>query len=158
MEPVADWLGDADKIADLGCRLRESGVPIERLALYRRTLHPELLGRATLWAPGRPVEIFDRQHGLDLSPGFAKSPLDLAMTEGAEQVLTRQQIIRRGWRWAEPLLEGALAELRLRPLSSMAVLAVATSREGGLLSRDLSLLCRLAEGFAGKSSRSRHLR
>ena len=135
---------DADKIADLGRRLRQAGVPADRLAIYRRTLHPEILGRATAWAPDRPVEIFDREHGLDLSTGFAGSPLDRTMTEEEGCALTRRDLARGGWQWAEAVRDEDLSELRLMPLSHAAALAVATHCKEGFSEADLALLDRFA--------------
>lgn len=145
MERIADWRGDADCVADLGHRLRDGGLPADRLALFRRTLHPEILGRATAWAPGRPVEIFDRDHGIDLSIQFAGSPLDLAMTRGLPLRLQPAEFERSFWRWADPFRGLGLAELVIHPLRSGATLAVGTCRPGGFAPAEMTLLVRLAE-------------
>lgn len=63
-------LDDAGLIASLGRRLRAIDLPIDRLTLHLRTLHPEIFGRSIAWAPGEPVEIHDREHGIELSPSF----------------------------------------------------------------------------------------
>lgn len=144
MRPVADWLGDADRIAELGCRLRDASVPADRLALFRRTLHPEILCRVTAWAPERPVEIFDRAHGLDLSTRFATSPLDLAMRDGQTWRLEREEFERSPWRWADPLRGLSLSELLIKPLNPNAALVIGTRRAGGLATEERSLFDRLA--------------
>jgi adenylate cyclase len=153
MDRVTDWLGDADKLVELGRQLRLAGVPADRLALYRRTLHPEILGRATAWAPDRPVEIFDRQHGLDLSAGFSGSPLDRTMTEETGCALTRRDLMGGGWRWAEVVQDEELSELRLVPLSRAAALAVGTCSKAGFSESDLALLDRLAAALKKGSGR-----
>jgi adenylate cyclase len=152
MERVADWLGDADKIAELGQKLRQAGVPADRLALYRRTLHPEILGRATAWAPGQPVEIFDRQHGLDLSAGFSGSPLDRTMSEETGCTLSRRDLVCGGWRWAE-IIQEEVAELRLVPLSRAAALAVGTRCTAGFSEAEAALLDRFATELKKGSGR-----
>lgn len=155
MDCSADWRGDADRLAELGRRLLEGRFPVDRLALYRRSLHPEILGRATLWAPERPVEIFDRSHGLDLSAGFAGSPLDLAMAEGVSQRLQSAGFEHSGWQWAGPFSGLGIAELVIRPWRGNAALAAGTRRPSGFIQSEMELLDRLAgarRSFAGKAT------
>jgi adenylate cyclase len=68
-------LDDAGLIAGVGRRLRSAGLPIDRLVLHLRTLHPELFARTMSWAPEEPVEIRDREHGIEVSEIFRESPL-----------------------------------------------------------------------------------
>jgi adenylate cyclase len=87
---VIEWLAgndcheldDAGLIAALGQRLRLIGLPIDRLTLHLRTLHPEILGRTLAWAPNEPVEVRDRAHGIFSVPAFANSPLREVMETG----------------------------------------------------------------------------
>lgn len=84
---VVEWLtgdechgvDDAGLVAGLGRRLQAAGLPIDRLTLHLRTLHPEILGRSIAWSPGEPVEIHDREYGMDVSAAFAGSPLRTVM-------------------------------------------------------------------------------
>ena len=72
MSEIIDWLvgdechelDDAEVTAELGRRLRATGLPLDHLGLYFRTLHPEIRGRTIAWAPDEPVQIHDRQHGV----------------------------------------------------------------------------------------------
>ncbi|MFB9268108.1 hypothetical protein ACFFWD_34125 [Bradyrhizobium erythrophlei] len=66
---------DANLIVGLGRRLRSAGLPVDRLTLHLRTLHPEILGRTVAWSPQEPVQIMDRENGLDLSTDFVGSPV-----------------------------------------------------------------------------------
>ncbi len=76
---VLEWLAgdechsidEAGLVAGLGLRLRQIGLPIDRLTLHLMTLHPEILGRTVAWAPSEPVEIHDRDHGIKVE--FASS-------------------------------------------------------------------------------------
>ena len=151
MHEPADWLGDADRVADLGRRL--AGLGIGRLALYRRTLHPGVLARATAWSPGQPVEIFDREHGLDLSLGFAGSPLDLVMSGGAALSLDAREIERTAWSWADPFRRRGLRALLLVPAGADAALAVAGAGERGFGVGDLGVIDALARGLAKRGNR-----
>ena len=93
---IVEWLtgdefhevDDAGLIAGLGRRLRYAGLPLDRLTLYLRTLHPEILGRAVAWAPNEPVEVHDREHGIELSAAFTDSPLRRVM-ETREPLMVR---------------------------------------------------------------------
>lgn len=155
MDPSADWLGDADRVACLGRRLAGSGVPVARLALYRRTLHPGVLARATAWAPDGPVEIFDREHGLELSAGFVGSPLDSAIAGGGCVTLTAAELGGTDGRWSRPLLGFSLEIILLMPLRRNAALAVGTRRQTGFAEADLVLIAKLSGMLAKSAKRSR---
>lgn len=68
-------LDDAGLIASLGCRLRAAGLAVDRMVLRLRTLHPELFARTIAWAPDEPVEIRDREHGIEVSEALRGNPL-----------------------------------------------------------------------------------
>ncbi len=152
MDP-ADWLGDADRVADLGRRLAGAGVPADRLALYRRTLHPEILCRVTAWSPERPIEIFDREHGLDLSRGFPGSPLDRAITLGEPGRLSGDDVERSAGRWADPLRSLGLYILLLVPVRPTIALAVGSRCRNGFSDGDKKTLDRFVISLA-KSAKS----
>ncbi len=151
----ADWLGDADRIAELGRRLVGAGVPADRLALYRRTLHPGVLGRATAWSAERPVEIYDREHGLDLSLGFAGSPLDRAIAEGTGGILTGAEIDGSAGAWTNALRSLGLCFVRLVPLPRGAALAIGTRCKAGFSDGDEKLIRRVAATLAKGANRQK---
>ncbi|HEY4164884.1 MAG TPA: adenylate/guanylate cyclase domain-containing protein [Dongiaceae bacterium] len=68
-------LDDAGLVAGLGRHLKAANLPLDRLTLHLRTLHPEILGRTIAWAPNEPIEIRDRAHGIAVMPTFVDSPL-----------------------------------------------------------------------------------
>jgi adenylate cyclase len=90
-------LDDAGLIAALGQRLRLIGLPIDRLTLHLRTLHPEILGRTLAWAPNEPVEIHDRTHGIFSVPAFANSPLRQAMETGEALLVRLDGAVKPSW-------------------------------------------------------------
>jgi adenylate cyclase len=93
---IIEWLsGDvchdcstAELIEGLGERLRSAGLPLDRLVLHLRTLHPEILGRTLAWSPGEAVEVHDRPHGIELTVAFSNSPV-WRVIETKEPVLVR---------------------------------------------------------------------
>jgi adenylate cyclase len=104
---IIEWLGgdechdldDAGLIAALARRLVAAGLPLDRLTLHLRTLHPEILGRQLAWAPDEPVEVYDREHGIEHSAAYVGSAL--------QKVMERRE-------WAELRLPPANGEPRSR--------------------------------------------
>ena len=65
LHPVVDWLVHGARNAPLShevltelCeRLVAIGLPLWRVMVFVRTLHPVLMGRSFIWRPDRPVEV-----------------------------------------------------------------------------------------------------
>ncbi|HTP83476.1 MAG TPA: adenylate/guanylate cyclase domain-containing protein [Alphaproteobacteria bacterium] len=72
-------LDDAGFMGATGRRLRKAGLPVDRLTLHLRTLHPEFRGRTVVWSPGAPVQVADREHDVGQSDVFARSPMRQVM-------------------------------------------------------------------------------
>jgi adenylate cyclase len=68
-------LNDADVISGLGRRLQSLGLPIDRLGLHLRTLHPQILARSIIWSPDEPVQIINREAIAGPLPGNLNNPL-----------------------------------------------------------------------------------
>jgi adenylate cyclase len=140
-------LDDAGLIAGLGRRLWMAGVPIDRLTLHLRTLHPEILGRALAWAPDEPVEIHDREHGIELSAAFVGSPLRRVM-ETREPLTVRLDDPNDPARTRIDVFRGrSLVELVIVPLCNADGLVSAatfgTARPGGFAAAERAALDRL---------------
>src|ERR1700746_3951186 len=69
---VADWLIDGarsapqpDQVLAQTCeRLVACGIPLWRVAVFVRTLHPNVMGRRLVWRPGVDVEITEAPYEL----------------------------------------------------------------------------------------------
>jgi adenylate cyclase len=72
---VCHDLDDADMISGLGRRLRLLGLPINRLGLHLRTLHPQILARSIMWSPDEPVQIIDGESIAGPLPDGLNNPL-----------------------------------------------------------------------------------
>ncbi|UFX04728.1 adenylate/guanylate cyclase domain-containing protein (plasmid) [Sinorhizobium medicae WSM1115] len=121
---LIEWLaGDDCHRADdgglaegLGQRLRAHGLPLDRLTLHLRTLHPEIFGRSVAWAPSEPVEVREREHGFDRTAGFAGNPIRNAMETG-EPVMVRIGASNRPlWVDSDLFRDRGLVEFYIMPL------------------------------------------
>ncbi|WP_426435647.1 adenylate/guanylate cyclase domain-containing protein [Bradyrhizobium genosp. P] len=65
-------------------RLARAGLPLWRVGVFVRTLHPEIFGRHFLWKPGAEVEVGTVDHNIQDSPEFAASPLSIVFKQGLE--------------------------------------------------------------------------
>jgi adenylate cyclase len=92
LQKLSDWLIDgarsaaspAHMMAETCERLVQAGLPLWRVGVFVRTLHPEIFGRNFIWRPGAEVEIGTVDFGILDSPGFHTSPLRIVFTEGIE--------------------------------------------------------------------------
>jgi adenylate cyclase len=77
------WLTDGarsavrsqDVLAELCARLIDCGLPLWRVAVFVRTLHPVLLGRSFVWRPDREVEVSEAPFQLADDATFLLSPV-----------------------------------------------------------------------------------
>lgn len=122
---IVDWIGgdecrgldDADLVAGLGHRLQAGGLPVDRLVLHLRSLHPEVLRRVIVWAMGRPVEVYDRDHGIEFSAEFADSPVRRVMEVGRPLMVRPGRVVGPGWAWPAVFRDHGLGELFILPLN-----------------------------------------
>jgi adenylate cyclase len=141
-------LDDAGLIAGLGRRLRAAGLPIDRLTLHLRTLHPEILGRTVAWSPGEAVEIHDREHGIEASAVFAGSPLRRVMETREPLTVRLNEPGGPAWTQLDVFAGRALVELVIVPLCNadgpVSAAAFGTTRPGGFAPAEHALLQRIA--------------
>jgi adenylate cyclase len=82
VQPVVDWLVDGARtvrqspelLAELCQRLLAAGLPLHRVAVFARTLHPNVMGRRFLWRPGEGVEVTEAPHAMLESDTYRASP------------------------------------------------------------------------------------
>ncbi|KJC46662.1 adenylate cyclase [Bradyrhizobium sp. LTSP885] len=65
-------------------RLVRAGLPLWRVGVFVRTLHPEIYGRNFLWKPGAEVELGTVDHDIQNAPEFIASPLSTVFKQGLE--------------------------------------------------------------------------
>ena len=91
IEALFDWLLDgapgattAPEIAErLGNDLLSAGIPLARMAVFVTTLHPNVLGRAFFWEPGKPIFV---KGDVFASYGRVRAVMKIANDAGFETV------------------------------------------------------------------------
>jgi len=82
-EAVADWLIDGARSAaeshtvleEMCERLVECGIPLWRVSVFVRTLHPQIMGRRFTWRAGVGIEVRESPHEMLQSADFRESPV-----------------------------------------------------------------------------------
>jgi adenylate cyclase len=83
LQAAIAWLSDGarsaarsqDVLEQLCVRLTEAGLPLWRVAVFVRTLHPILMGRSFVWRPDREVVVSEAPFQLLDDDTFLKSPV-----------------------------------------------------------------------------------
>jgi adenylate cyclase len=87
---IVDWLADGARsaqraeivLADLCDQLVRVGIPLWRVAVFVRTLHPEIMGRRFIWQPDAAVTINEGLFDLLETERFQNSPFVAVMKSG----------------------------------------------------------------------------
>ena len=93
---VVNWLVDgarstprADDVLKKLCDdLAACGIPLWRVAVFVRTLHPDIFGRSFVWRPGADVVVSQAPHTITTRDDYLKSPV-LAVYETGKPVRHR---------------------------------------------------------------------
>src|SRR5262245_44204515 len=102
MRSTVDWLVDGARstmqahqmVAELCNRLVGCGIPLWRVAVFVRTLHPHIMGRRFIWRPGAEVEVRDAPFDLLETAEFRGSTLLGCPSGGALQTPIAPSILR----------------------------------------------------------------
>jgi adenylate cyclase len=92
LQKVADWLIDGARsatsptrlMAETCERLVAADLPLWRVAVFVRTLHPDIFGRGFFWRPGAEVVINPLGYETQDSPEYKNSPLAILYDGGRE--------------------------------------------------------------------------
>jgi adenylate cyclase len=92
LQKITDWLIDGarsaasptDMMAETCERLVQAGLPLWRVGVFVRTLHPDIYGRNFIWRPGAEVEVGTVDFDILKAPEFNVSALKIAFTQGIE--------------------------------------------------------------------------
>lgn len=147
-DPDAEWIvtegrrqtGLSEVLAGLCRHLVETGVPLARVMLSQRTLHPLVAARGIFWRQGNAgcTEQIDRGHDVLQDEVYLRSPLRLAYEQGRS---VRRRLVGPGAELDFPVLE----ELRAEGMTDYLTLPMPfTNRIGGVL----TLATTRPEGFS----------
>ena len=92
LQKLVDWLIEGarsaanppDMMAETCERLVEAGLPLYRVGVFVRTLHPEILGRNFVWRPGAKVEVREVDFQILEAAEYQQSPLMIVFQQGIE--------------------------------------------------------------------------
>jgi adenylate cyclase len=92
LQKITDWLIDGARsapspsrmMADACERVVRAGLPLWRVGVFVRTLHPDTFGRNFIWRPGAEVVVGTVDFDIRNSPEFRSSPLAIVFLEGRE--------------------------------------------------------------------------
>ena len=130
-----------------------AGLPIYRVGVFVRTLHPNLLGRAFIWQADKgAVEMTEAAHDLLESEAFLKSPIRVVFTEHVE---VRRRLADAACPMDFPILEelrrDGTTDFLAAPLrfvnGEVHAASFATRRGGGFRDDELAALRRLLPPF-----------
>jgi adenylate cyclase len=92
LQKLTEWLVDGARsapspprmMAETCERLVAAGLPLWRVGIFVRTLHPDIIGRNFVWKPGEEVVVGTANYDMLDSPEFLNSPLAIVFREGRE--------------------------------------------------------------------------
>jgi adenylate cyclase len=92
LQKLTDWLIDGGRsaaspasfMAETCERMVAAGLPLWRVGVFVRTLHPDIYGRNFIWKPGAEVEVGTVDFKILESPDFHTSPLIIVFQQGLE--------------------------------------------------------------------------
>jgi len=158
---VVDWLIEGarpsrlprDVLLDTCRRTVAAGLPLSRVGVFVRTLHPNLLGRAFIWQADKgAVEMTEAGHDLLESEAFLKSPIRVVFNEHVE---VRRRLADAACPIDFPILEDlrrdGTTDFIAAPLrfvnGEVHAASFATRRPGGFRDEELAALRRLLAPF-----------
>ncbi|MGJ4901095.1 adenylate/guanylate cyclase domain-containing protein [Bradyrhizobium sp. HKCCYLRH2060] len=92
LRDIKDWLVDGARSAATPSQMMSEccerlvglGIPLWRVGVFVRTLHPDIAGRSFIWRQGAEVEMGTVDFGFESTPAYTDSPLALVFEHGRE--------------------------------------------------------------------------
>ena len=92
LRKISDWIIDGARsaatpsqmMAECSERLVQAGLPLWRVGVFVRTLHPEIIGWSFIWKPGEEVHVGTVDFNFRATPEFTFSPLAVVFRDGVE--------------------------------------------------------------------------
>jgi len=168
LQDAVEWLIDGARdarlpqevMAGLGARLLAVGLPLHRVALFVRTLHPNVMGRRFLWRPCAAVEISEGSYDFLTTDSYRRNPVQPVMETGRT---IRRRLedpdCPRDFLILDELRAEGITDYLIQPLEfsdgQTHAISWTTTRPGGFSAADLAALeairrplARLTESYA----------
>src|SRR6202035_2993542 len=92
LQKLTEWLVDGARsapsppqmMAETCERLVAAGLPLARVGIFVRTLHPDIVGRNFVWRAGSEVVVGSANYEMLDSEEYRTSPLAIVFAEGCE--------------------------------------------------------------------------
>ncbi len=157
---LADWLlhegrfltDNAELLGEVCERLVAAGLPLDRVSLHLRALHPRYRGVSRVWRPDQPIAELFLDHGVEKTATYLESPVRAVM-EGHRRLdwrLDTRQALPFGL--LEELRDDGYVHYVIAPLvyasGPVNAFSWATRRPGGFTDGELALLDALLPHYA----------
>jgi adenylate cyclase len=157
---LAAWLVDEGRFlpdnaalfGELCERLAAAGLPLDRVSLHLRALHPRYRGVSRIWRPGVPLDERFFDHGIERTATYLESPVR-AVTESHRRLEWRlDDGAALPFAVLEELREEGYAHYVIAPLvyasGAVNALSWATRRPGGFTAAELGVFDALLAPYA----------
>jgi adenylate cyclase len=160
LQKLTDWLIDGGRsaaspknfMADTCERMVAAGLPLWRVGVFVRTLHPEIYGRNFIWKPGSEVELGTVDYHILESPDFHTSPLKIVFQQGMEVRVRIGDVTSRHFPIVEELQAEGVTDYIALPLPFIGGTVNASSwttrQPGGFTEEQLTALRRIVTPLA----------
>ncbi len=160
LQKVTDWLIDGARsatgppqlMADTCERLVQAGLPLWRVGVFVRTLHPDIFGVGFFWRPGAEVVVNPVDFDIQDSPEYKNSPLVLLYESGQEVRYRLDDPGSRRFPFFDDMRAEGVTDYIALPLvftdSSIHASSWTTKREGGFSDEQLEALRSLVRPLA----------
>jgi adenylate cyclase len=160
LQELTDWLIDGARSATAPngpfretCeRLLAAGVPLTRVALFIRVLHPDIYGRAFFWRPGAEVVASTANIDIETTPGFLSSPVVAVYQSRSELRCALDDPASRRFPFLDEMRAEGVTDYVALPLhftdGSIQVISFTTTRPDGFADEHLDALRRITAPMA----------
>ena len=160
LQKLTEWLIDGARtapspprmMAETCERLVAAGLPLWRVGIFIRTLHPDIIGRNLIWRPGEEVAVGSANYDTLNSPEFLNSPLAIVFREGREVRARLDGPDGRRFPLFDDLREEGVTDYIALPLAhidgSFHASSWTTKQPGGFTDEQLNALRSLMAPFA----------
>ena len=159
LQKLTDWLIDGARSATTPTRMMsetcerlvQAGLPLWRVGVFIRMLHPDVFGRGFFWRPGAEVVVTSADFDIQDSPEYRSSPLAILYDTEQEVRFRLDDPASRGFPFFDDLRAEGVTDYIALPLwfvGEMHASSWSTKQPGGFSDRQLDVLRSLVPPLA----------